>query len=152
MYIIPHLRNIDRYKKKKKTHDSRSKRSPSVCKRAVNVFFFYSGVHSVQGSGATRCRELQSKIHSLCRYLGKIVVNPRLEKAKIVVFSKTASWGIGSTAIRGKKLLQWNVSQMEYSGYEGFATMGIAWRVLAVKVRIGVTNVVHLSTFHKIFY
>lgn len=121
-------------------------------KGRLMFFFFYSGVHSVQGSGATRCRELQSKMHSLCRYLGKIAVNPRLEKAKIVVFSKTASWGIGSTAIRGKKLLQWNVSQMEYSGYEGFATMGIAWRVLAVKVRIGVTNVVHLSTFHKIFY
>lgn len=39
----------------------------------------------MQDTRATRCRELQSKSDSLWEYVGKITVDARLEKVKIIM-------------------------------------------------------------------
>lgn len=41
--------------------------------------FIYNDFHTAQGSRDIRVRGLQSKKHSLCGYVGKIIINPRHE-------------------------------------------------------------------------
>lgn len=54
-------------------------------------FFYCNDVHPVEGLRPTRARGLQIKMYSLCRYLDKIMVNPRQEQLKIVVIGKASS-------------------------------------------------------------
>lgn len=64
----------------------------------------------------------KSKGRSICRCVGKITVNPRLDEVKIVVVGK-ASFTHGilfhETTLLGKKEFEWNFLQKEYEENEG---------------------------------
>lgn len=106
------------------------------------VVFFTMIFTPVKGPRATRGRKLQSKRYRLWGYVGKIIVNLRLEQVK---WLRKHPLGNQShrAAVCGKKLLESNLHLTNGIRWEWslFTTMCMAWQILAV-------NVIHLSTFH----
>lgn len=55
------------------------------------IDYFYNDVCTLQGPGALQVRVLHNESHSLCGYLGKILVNARHEQVKTVVMEEAPS-------------------------------------------------------------
>lgn len=84
----------------------------------VFAYVFYNDIHPIQGPRATGGREIQSKKHSLCWYMGKIMVGSRIEQVKIVVIRKHLLGSHFHKLVCGKKLIGWNLA-MVYEGNKG---------------------------------
>lgn len=68
-------------------------------------FFYYNYVHPIHGPRATRSGWRQT----LWGYVRKITVGTKLEQAKVVREKHPFGSGFHKVAVRGNKLLEWNL-------------------------------------------